>query len=350
MRAPERRLLRCSSVKYSRAPLTLLVLLCLPACDGCDSSKTASGRAALKTAPTEKCELPSLPPPGSVVHHRSLTYATRPGGRKLALDLTLPRTGGPFALVVLIHGGGWRQGNRQQLAHEQLMLASEGFATASIDYRLVGPDHSANRFPAAIQDVRCAIRYLRARAASWRIHPERVALLGMSAGGHLAALTAAAGEDPRYDGACDHASQPVEVKGAVVLYAPLDLRPKTTADFTPLVRTIITGFLGGTPASSPARAALASPAAQIRPQMPPVLLLHGTRDSMVPLSQSRGFHQALQRAGVPSIYVEAQNADHGFSPFSGHPALQIPTCTALKFLYEVLGREWHFDPTPPMRP
>ena len=313
----------------------LTALVTLPCCSRCDSDPSAPPAPGETLVVTDRCDLPRMPGPSEVAVTTGLMYVAR-GTRRLELDIARPTRDGPHPLVVVIHGGGWRGGNRGQMDHEIRMLAAEGYAAATIDYRLVGRNPGPNSFPAAVQDVRCAIRFLRASAEAHAIDTRRVVLLGLSAGGHLAALTAAVGDDPRLDGDCPMRSRPVGVSGVVALFAPLDLRPAAQARFTPMVQQIVTVFLGVEPSSMPALAALASPVTHVKAGAPPFLLIHGAADRMVPIRQSRDFKAALDRAGVPALLVEVPRMGHGFPPLTGTPALRRATCTTLAFLKAVL--------------
>ncbi len=314
--------------------LTVLFALALASCSRCDDAAAPARTPSFELV--DRCALPGIPGKGSFTLGANVVYQEI-SGQKLALDIARPNSGGPHALVVLIHGGGWRIGDRHQLEDEMKMLAHRGFAAATIQYRLARPG-AVDTFPAAARDVSCAIRFLLANAAKYRIDAKRVALLGLSAGGHLAALTAASSGDRRLEGPCPHGKQPVKVNGVVSLYPPLDLRPRAAAGFTEEVKAIVAGFLGAPPANDPKKAALASPITHVKAGLPPFLLVHGTTDMMVPMSQSSRFKEALDRAKVPNLLVEVPNVGHGFPPFSGTPALRRATCTTLAFLDGVLKR------------
>src|SRR5918993_4333174 len=136
------------------------------------------------------CAIPPVPDVTSVRLSLDVpVYA--PQGQTQLLNIVRPLGGGPHPLVILIHGGAWRDGHQHLYVQELGQLASLGYVATSISYRLT-PTY---RFPAAIEDVQCAIRFLRAKSDSLGIDPTRVALVGASAGGHLAALAAAA-RDP----------------------------------------------------------------------------------------------------------------------------------------------------------
>lgn len=323
---------------------TILLPLALASCSRCDGPGSAPAPAAnpggARLKLVDRCALPAMPAPGTFDVALDVAYQ-EVDGQRLALDIAWPKSGGPHPLVVLIHGGGWRIGDRRQLEDEMKMLVARGYAASTIQYRLARPK-TANTFPAAARDVRCAVRFLLANAGKYSIAPGRVALLGLSAGGHLAALTGAAGADRRLDGPCHLCprcgKQPIEVRGVVSLFPPLDLRAEAAAEFTPLVKAIVAGFLGAPPERDPQKAALASPTAHVKAGLPPFLLVHGTTDKIVPISQSRGFKETLDRAKVPALLVEVPNIGHGFPPFTGTPALRQATCTTLGFLDSVLKK------------
>src|SRR3954452_21777431 len=148
---------------------------------------------------------------GAAIHveiRRDIEYA-RAGETRLALDAGIPQTVEPCPAIIVVHGGGWVRGDRATDVAPLLQpLSDAGFAWFSISYRLM---NDVTQFGAGVQDVEAAIRFVKADAAEYRIHPKRVALVGESAGGHLAAM-AALNEDPA-----------TRVKAVVALYAPTDL-------------------------------------------------------------------------------------------------------------------------------
>jgi acetyl esterase/lipase len=150
----------------------------------------ASGAAASQPGPkaasagpvelVSSCTLPSAPDSSTFRVAKDVTYSTA-GGKELALDIAWPTTGGPHPVVVFIHGGGWSDGAKYWYASEIETLASLGYAAATIDYRLA--QEQSNIFPAAVQDVRCALRWLVASKDRYAIDDTRVAVAGGSAGG-----------------------------------------------------------------------------------------------------------------------------------------------------------------------
>jgi len=128
-------------------------------------------------------------PKGGIQEIRDVVYRTV-DGVSLALDIYLPRTSGPHPAVLLVHGGGWHGGDKRSFAAYGRILAREGFAAFSVNYRLAPQFH----YPAALEDLRCAVKWVREHAGDWGVDPGRIAAVGSSAGGHLVALLGTAPE------------------------------------------------------------------------------------------------------------------------------------------------------------
>ena len=219
-----------------------------------------------------------------------IRYGVVVGYRPLELDLYLPEAGRPVPVVVYVHGGGWQRGSRRDPpplldADFYDQIAAQGFAVAAIDYRLSGEA----RFPAPLEDVRAAVDWVRDNATSHGLDAGRVFLWGDSAGGHLALLAAMTG---------------AKVAGVVAWFPVTDLAglPSDVAaaggapDPGPDSRE---ARLLGAPASSiPDLARQASPVTHANAAAPPILLMHGTVDDMVPAAQSIRLAEALGRAGA----------------------------------------------------
>ncbi|MEO7092182.1 MAG: alpha/beta hydrolase [Polyangiales bacterium] len=288
-------------------------------------------RPPLQLAMVKDCVPPANPPFDTLRSQYDVVYST-PHGRQLGLDVAWPKTPGKHPLVVLIHGGAWIGGDREYHRNDILRLAGQGYVAATIDYRLAG--NPKNAFPAALEDVRCAVRFLRKHADDYAIDPARVGALGDSAGGHLAAMLAVAG-DLAGDGTCSIVDQPDDVQAAVVDYAPLDLR--TFRRYPESIQLATKYLLGGKePANHPDLTALASPATHVDEKDPPMLLLHGTNDRVVPFEESRDFARVLEKAHVPHLYVELPNIPHGFLVLGSGFILRKSTCTTMAFLAETL--------------
>jgi acetyl esterase/lipase len=219
-----------------------------------------------------------------------VVYGEVLGYRPLELDLYLPGADGPLPVIVHVHGGGWRRGSRRHPlpvlgADFYDLLAAQGFAVAAIDYRLSGEA----RFPAPLEDVRTAVGWVRDNAASYGLDTGRVFLWGDSSGGHLALLAALTG---------------TKVEGVVAWFPVTDLAglPSDVADAGgvpdrgPDSREA--QFLGAPPGSVPDLAREASPVCHASAGAPPILLMHGAADDMVPAAQSIRLAEALGIAGA----------------------------------------------------
>ena len=255
-----------------------------------------------------------------------LTYITA-AGRAQRLDLARPPSGGPHPLVLLIHGGGWEGGSKLGMRDEMLELARQGYVAASVDYRLA--QGSRNAFPAAVQDVRCAVRWLRAHASSYGIDPRRVGAVGVSAGGHLASMLGAAAHVEALEGDCLPSAVPVGVSAVVTYAGPQDLRVRGL--YTEEQARLVTGFLGVFPGDAPQVAALASPIAHVRPEAPPFLFVHGTEDDLVPVDHARTMAAALRAVGGRATFLELRGRGHEFVGLATSSDTRV-RCTTLAFL------------------
>lgn len=192
------------------------------------------------------------------------------------LDLYRPAAhGAPTGAVIFVHGGGWSSGSRTWYRAQGRKAAAHGWVAASIDYRLA-PKH---RFPAALDDVRAAVAWVRAHAPELGVDPNRIALVGGSAGGNLALLAGTTGVPG--------------VRGVVAWSPPTDLTALKGRTLTPLVRD----YLGCRAAACATKARAASPLAQVRAGAPPMLVANSTHE-MIPLSQATAFAAAARRGGV----------------------------------------------------
>ena len=203
------------------------------------------------------------------------------GGRPLPGDLYLPRspTSSRPAIVVL-HGGGWRRGRRQSVRGFGELLGEAGFVCLAPSYRLT----AEASWPAQIEDVKCAIRFLRARSDDLGVDPERIGVLGDSAGGHLALMAAVVSP---FDGGGGHAEHGSAVAAVGSMYGPTRLRPDTRPNHAALLGEHATEADGDS----------ASPIAYDLAAFPPCLLIHGADDEAVPVADSVDFHAALKRLG-----------------------------------------------------
>ena len=237
--------------------------------------------------------------------HRDLTYCN-----SQRLDLYIPRKPADVRLPVAmyVHGGGMTSGDKSNLNPIFLdALASDGYAVTSIDYRLA-PD---SRFPAQIEDVKCAIRYLRANAARYRLDG-KVFAFGTSAGGQLVALAALTEPHSAWD-IGPYPSQPSNLTAVADIYGPANLTERSSG-YTP---SGIQDLFG--PKTSDLDLVLASPTHYVAPNSPPILLIQGVNDTTVVPSQSIELYWDLQAAGDKPQLVLVQNMGHRFAQVGAKP-------------------------------
>lgn len=321
------------SIRLSLVTLALFSALAAPPA-WADSAQpgvaepASSQSASAKTAPAPAKTAPSAAhlPPG-VRLERDLAYI--PGGDEAQrLDLYLPEqaSGKALPLIVHIHGGGWRGGRK--FPCPVAGMAAKGYAVASVEYRF----SQVATFPAQIQDCQAAIRWLRAKAADYGIDPERVGVVGASAGGHLSALVGTAGGTGTFPAIGGHEDRSDRVQAVCDIFGP--------ADFTTVVRqasedknvknafqfnspTDPYSLLIGAPLEDREKSRAVSPVTFVSEDDPPFLILHGTHDALVPYAQSVQFEEALEGAGVAVWLQTLPGAGHGGPAFTRAPVLQL---------------------------
>jgi acetyl esterase/lipase len=249
---------------------------------------------------------------------RTMVFSS-PGGHNLKLDLYRhSEREGDAPLVVVIPGGSWREANRRTFWPLNRHLASLGYAVAALEYR-VAPRHT---FPAAANDVRSAVQYLKENAAEFGIDSSRIVLLGRSGGAQLALLVAYAGEDP-------------SIRGAVSLYGPTDLVAAYHQPTPPMlldVKDTLEKYLAGNPATAKTNYRNASPINFVGSRTPPTLLVHGCKDNMVRPEQSRRLAERLGAASVEHCLLLLPWATHGFDFNMNGPGGQLSTFAIEWFL------------------
>jgi acetyl esterase/lipase len=223
------------------------------------------------------------------------------------MDIVRPKdTSRPHPAVLLIHGGGFRAGSRKGYQALCIRLAKLGYVAATADYRLA-PKGS---FPAAVYDVKAAVRYLRANAGTLGIDPAKVGTMGGSAGGHLALFLGVTGNVPEFEGDGPNKEQSSKVQAVADFYGPSDLtksygRSVDAAEVLPL-------FLGGDAYHARAMHLRASPLYWVTPDAAPTLAIQGTKDRYVNPEQSVWIVDKLMAAGVDAELEMIAGADHGF--------------------------------------
>jgi acetyl esterase/lipase len=221
---------------------------------------------------------------------RDLVYK-RVDGAVLTLDLYCPKkVSGPAPVIVWIHGGAWRRGGKRKCP--AVALVPDGFAVASIDYRL----STTAPFPAQIEDCKAAVRWLRANAAKYNLDPDRIGVWGMSAGGHLAALLGTSGGVTELEGSGDNMRYSSRVQAVCAVAGPTNLPDLTNVG--PKRMSAIEGLLGGPLEKDNAKAIVASPIHYVSKDDPPFLIVHGEGDRVIPVEQSQRFYEELKKAGV----------------------------------------------------
>lgn len=216
-------------------------------------------------------------------------------GIPLLLDMLCPYPvpGYTLPVVIYIHGGGWDGGQRSGGLAPWLspLLATQGFLAVTISYRL---SYQAN-FPAQLHDVKAAVRWLRANAERYHIHPERIGVWGFSAGGHLSSLLGVTGNQTKLEGDSGSPGYSSNVQAVVAVAAPSDFfYPGGLIENSSEVKHL----LGGTVLEREELARLASPLYHVTSDAPPYLLIHGTHDEVVPFEHTKRMYEALKVAGV----------------------------------------------------
>jgi acetyl esterase/lipase len=214
---------------------------------------------------------------------RNLEYV-KDGHERNKLDLYVPeKSDAPLPVIVWIHGGGWRNGSKDNCM--ALPFLSKGYAVASINYRLL----QHGEFPAQIEDCKAAIRWLRANAKKYNLDPDHIGVIGASAGGHLAALLGTSGDVKELEGKGGNADQSSHVQAVVDLFGPTAIP------------------------SGDRR--LGSVLTHLTKDSAPFLIVHGDEDKTVPIRTSERLNEALKKANVEVTFLKKEKAGHGGAAF-----------------------------------
>lgn len=250
------------------------------------------------------CVSAQTAPPGYTVT-KNLIYA-KPKHHELKLDLYIPEHKNPL-LVAWIHGGAWHSGSRE---NPPLLPATAGIAIASVDYRL----SVQAPFPAAIHDIKAAIRYLRSQAKKHGYRSRNIGIWGSSAGGHLAALTGVTNGNVELEGKLGkHLKSSSDIQAIVDFYGPTNfltiLKQSTPHGLS--VRAPALALLLGAPLSKAQNlATLASPVFHVEKTDPPIMIVHGNQDVQVPINQSLELAEAYKAHDITSTLVVVPKAGH----------------------------------------
>jgi acetyl esterase/lipase len=289
----------------------------------------ASGVVLAATA----CIFADTRPGTKIVVHRDLVY--REGDcENWKLDLAVPETNGDKLrpAIVVIHGGGWVEGDKSSFTTRKdgtpgniEDFAECGFVAATINYRLSGEA----AFPAAVEDCKCAVRWLRAHAKEYRIDPEHIGAWGNSAGGHLALMLGMTYKSSGLEGDGPYQSESSRVQAVVSDSGPIDLIGLYKLD---RIKKVVRKFMDGPPEGDrEAKYRQASPSSLIKEDTPPLLLLYGADDELVPIASADRFVADLGRAGLKDVsYYRLAKVGH-----CPHSLIRVP------YLKEVVNEFFH---------
>jgi len=231
----------------------------------------------------------------------------------LLLDLYLPKSVDNPPLVVWIHGGAWRAGSKSSMPLK--WLVPEGYAIASVDYRL----SPVAQFPAQIHDCKAAIRFLRAKQSQYKYDAQRIAVAGASAGGHLVALIGTSNGHEELEGNVgEHQQQSSDVQATIDYYGPtnfMTILKQSTPHGLGVRVPALELLLGGQPENKTELAKLASPVFHVDAKDPPLLMLHGDQDPQVPINQSHELHAAFKQHDLNVTMEVVHSGEHGGSLF-----------------------------------
>lgn len=307
------------------------IALALPLLAGC-AAATAGDAQSPSPSATATATLDAAP-----TTDRGVVYCTN-AGVPLTMDIYEPAhsNGASTPAVLYVHGGGWEKGSATLGGVHALIarqLIQRGILVAAVNYRLA-PQYP---WPAQIEDVKCAVRYLRANAQRYGIDPSEIGAWGSSAGGHLVAMLGTAGPAAAGFDKGQYADQSSSVQAVVDMFGPADL---TAGGWGPTATSIVQQVFGVTPGQDNGVLAHASPVTYVAANDPPFLIFHGVDDALVPPSQSQELAAKLQAAGDSATFVMVKNAGHGFAPAGGPiaPSLDQIAATTVEFFGQHLQR------------
>lgn len=240
---------------------------------------------------------------------RDLVYA-KVDDRDLHLDLYRPSGENAKPLVIWVHGGGWKGGSKNG-AGPALVLLQHGYAVASVEYRLSGEAI----FPAAIEDCKAAVSFLRTHAGKFGLDPERFGAWGSSAGGHLVSLIGTTGDTDEFESHAISQQSPSNVQAVCNWFGPSDFLRMNDFESTidhDAANSPESRFIGGPIQTNADKCRAANPMSYVSKQDPPFLHQHGDKDRLVAFNQSELLHQELKRVGVETTLHRVINGDHGF--------------------------------------
>lgn len=246
------------------------------------------------------------PVPEGVVFEKGIEYSN-PDNQHLQLNMARPKQGkGPFPGIVCIHGGGFRAGSREGFNGLCIRLAQHGYVAVTVTYRLA-PKY---QFPAAVYDVKAAVRWMRGNAKKYHIDPARIGTTGGSAGGHLAQFLGVTGGVKRFEGHGGNAEYSSAVACVVNFYGPSDFTKSYGASVD--AAQVLPLFLGGNLQQQRHRHIVASPLYWVTPAAAPTLCVQGTKDRYVAYEQAMWLVERLKACDVEARLMTIKGAGHGF--------------------------------------
>ena len=244
--------------------------------------------------------------PSGVVFEKNIEYSN-PDDQHLQLNMARPKEGtGPFPAVICIHGGGFRAGTRESFNGLCLQLAERGYVAVTVSYRLA-PKY---QFPAAVHDVKAAVRWMRANAEKYQVDPDRIGTTGGSAGGHLAQFLGVTSGVKKFEGDGGNAEYSSSVKCVVNFYGPSDFTKSYDASVD--AKDVLPLFLGGNLEQERHRHIESSPLYWVTPEAAPTLFVHGTKDAYVAHEQAEWIVERMKAADVEATLMTIEDGDHGF--------------------------------------
>lgn len=244
-------------------------------------------------------------PPDGIRFEKDIPYG-KAGEVELLLNLARPaQITGAAPAIVVIHGGGWAGGDRSLHDDFTWRFAQRGYVSVTISYRFA-PKHL---FPAQVEDVKCAVRFLRAQASKYQIDPDQIGAVGMSAGAHLAMLLGTMDKPEGLEGNGGWPEQTSKVQSVVSFVGPTDLAAE---DFGEMSRNILNNFLGGTRDEKLELYRKASPITYVSSGDAPMLLFQGTKDPLIPTTQAYKMAESLTSAGVKGRVELLLGSGHGW--------------------------------------
>ncbi len=279
-----------------------LALLCFSTVLAATTASAQEAKKADQSGPEPKKDVVSETKKGETagpIRSYDVVY-TKAGDIELKLDIARPAgEGESLPTIFVIHGGGWAGGNKESNRRILDQFAGKGFVAISPQYRLV----PKAIFPAPVHDLKAAVRWAKSNAAKYRIDPDRIGAMGFSAGGHLALMLGVAGESDGLEGNLPPTGQNTKIRAVVNYFGPTDLDGD---DIPEISKPIVDKFLGGPLKDKMKEASLASPVDLVSEGDPPILTYQGTKDPLVPHTQSYKLADAMTAKNVRgrvAIYV-----------------------------------------------